>query len=152
MEWFSAHYDVLRAVHIVAVIAWMAGLMYLPRLFVYHSAAPLGSQLDLTLATMERRLLRGIMHPSAIVVWLLGFSLIAARGGTELLAAPWLHIKLGLVCGISIIHLFYTRWQADFAKGGRPLNHIVFRVLNELPFVLMILAVLAVVLEPTFTH
>jgi putative membrane protein len=152
LAWFSAHYEVLRAIHIVAVVAWMAGLMYLPRLYVYHSSAPLGSELDQTLVTMERRLLRGIMHPSAIVVWLLGLGLIVARGGIEMLSLPWLQIKLSLVFGISIIHLFYTKWQLDFARGRRPLNHIAFRILNELPFLLMIFAVLAVVLEPNFTH
>lgn len=146
--WLSSHYDLLRACHIIAVIAWMAGLMYLPRLFVYHSAAPVGGELDQTLIVMERRLHNGIMIPSMLVVWALGLCLIGARGGLGLLAEPWMAIKLLAVSFITIIDHFYLRWRKQFARGERPLNHVAFRILNELPFVLMIVAVVMVVLEP----
>ncbi len=149
-QWVAAHYDFIRALHIIAVIAWMAGLMYLPRLFVYHSSAALGGELDAKLIIMERRLYRGIMVPSMLVVWALGITLIVGRGGWELLAQPWMAIKLAMVSAITIIDHLYMRWRKAFERGERPLNHVVFRVLNELPFVLMIVAVFMVVLEPSF--
>jgi protoporphyrinogen IX oxidase len=146
--WVTAHYELIRALHIIAVIAWMAGLMYLPRLFVYHSSAPVGGELDKTLIVMERRLQRGIMVPSMLVVWAIGITLIVGRGGWDLLAHPWMQVKLAMVTAITVIDHLYLRWRKAFERGERPLNHVVFRVLNELPFVLMIVAVLMVVLEP----
>jgi protoporphyrinogen IX oxidase len=146
--WVSANYDLIRALHIIAVIAWMAGLMYLPRLFVYHSSAVAGGELDQKLIIMERRLQRGIMVPSMLVVWALGITLIIGRGGWDLLALPWMQVKLAMVIAITIIDHLYMRWRKAFERGERPLNHIAFRVLNELPFVLMIVAVFMVVLEP----
>jgi putative membrane protein len=148
MNWVLAHYEVFRALHLIAVIAWMAGLMYLPRLFVYHSSAQLGSSLDQTLIIMERRLHRGIMIPAMITVWALGICLIYGRGGWDLLLQPWMAIKLIMVSTITGIDHFYMRWRKAFARGERPLNHIAFRIINELPFVLMIIAVFMVVLEP----
>jgi putative membrane protein len=146
--WISAHYEIFRALHIIAVIAWMAGLMYLPRLFVYHSMAPLGGELDRQLIVMEGRLHRGIMIPAMLVVWALGLSLMAGRGGFELLAQTWMQIKLAMVIAITAVDHLYLRWRKAFARGERPLNHVAFRFLNELPFVLMIIAVFMVVLEP----
>jgi protoporphyrinogen IX oxidase len=146
--WVATHYELIRAFHLIAVIAWMAGLMYLPRLFVYHSNAIVDGELDRQLIVMERRLHRGIMVPSMIVVWLLGFTLIAGRGGWDLLAQPWMQIKLVMVSAITVIDHLYLRWRKAFERGQRPLNHVVFRLLNEVPFVLMIVAVLMVVLEP----
>ena len=146
----ASHYELIRGLHIIAVIAWMAGLMYLPRLFVYHSSAVRGGELDLQLIIMERRLQRGIMVPSMLVVWALGISLMIGRGGLELLSHPWMVVKLAMVIAITIIDHLYMRWRKAFERGQRPLNHVAFRVLNELPFVLMIVAVLMVVLEPGF--
>jgi protoporphyrinogen IX oxidase len=146
--WVASHYELIRALHIIAVIAWMAGLMYLPRLFVYHSSAVAGGELDQKLVIMERRLQRGIMVPSMLVVWALGITLIIGRGGWDLLVQPWMAIKLAMVIAITIIDHLYMRWRKAFERGERPLNHVVFRVLNELPFVLMIVAVFMVVLEP----
>jgi protoporphyrinogen IX oxidase len=147
-SWVVSHYETIRALHIIAVIAWMAGLMYLPRLFVYHSSAVAGGELDQKLVIMERRLQRGIMVPSMLVVWALGITLIIGRGGWDLLVQPWMAIKLAMVIAITIIDHLYMRWRKAFERGERPLNHVVFRVLNELPFVLMIVAVFMVVLEP----
>jgi putative membrane protein len=146
--WITSHYEFIRALHLIAVIAWMAGLMYLPRLFVYHSKAAVGGDLDTTLIVMERRLHRGIMAPSMIVVWALGIMMIMGRGGWELLAQPWMIVKLAMVTAITVIDHLYMRWRKQFARGERPLNHVAFRILNELPFVLMIIAVFMVVLEP----
>jgi putative membrane protein len=148
-EWITGHYDLLRALHLIAVIAWMAGLMYLPRLFVYHSLAPVGSERDEVFQVMERRLYRGIMVPSMIVVWALGLVLIVSRGGLDFVVEnTWFHVKLAMVVAITGNQMLYGRWLRQFANGQRPLNHVVFRFLNELPFVLMIVAVLMVVLEP----
>lgn len=149
-QWVGANYELIRALHIIAVIAWMAGLMYLPRLFVYHSSAPIGGELDAKLMIMERRLQRGIMVPSMLVVWALGITLIVGRGGMDLLVLPWMQVKLAMVTSITVIDHLYMRWRKAFERGERPLNHVVFRFLNELPFVLMIIAVLMVVLEPGF--
>lgn len=147
-EWITAHYELLRALHLIAVIAWMAGLMYLPRLYVYHSAAAPGGELDTSLKVMERRLYKGIMNPSSIVVWILGGLLVWGRGGFDALSLPWLQVKLLMVSGITLMHHLYGRWLKAFATGHRPLNHVAFRIINELPFVLMIVAVLMVVFEP----
>ena len=146
--WIASHYEVFRALHLIAVIAWMAGLMYLPRLFVYHSLAPLGGELDQQLIIMERRLHRGIMIPAMIVVWILGLGLLIGRGGLDLLAQPWMQIKLAMVILVTAVDHLYLRWRKAFERGQRPLNHVAFRFLNELPFVLMIVAVFMVVLEP----
>ena len=149
MDWFTAHYDFFRALHIIAVIAWMAGLLYLPRLYVYHSPVEVGTDLDKTLTIMEKKLCRYIMEPSMYVVWALGICLIMARG-MDLFKMPFFHVKLLCVSLITIIHMFYGKWQKDFADGKRPLNHVFFRVINEMPFILMIIAVFMVVLEPSF--
>ena len=150
LDFFSNNYEILRALHIIAVIAWMAGLMYLPRIFVYHSNVEIGSQTDETLKTMERKLFRFIMEPSMIVVWCLGLSLIMGRGGYEFLKNHFVMVKLTMVILITIVHMFYGKWQSEFAKGKRPLNHVFYRFINELPFILMIIAVFMVVLEPNF--
>ena len=147
-EWVASRYEIIRALHIIAVIAWMAGLMYLPRLFVYHSNAVRGGELDAQLIIMERRLQRGIMVPSMLVVWALGIAMIVGRGGWELLSQPWMQIKLAIVVTITAIDHLYMRWRKAFERGERPLNHVVFRVLNEVPFILVIVAVFMVVLEP----
>ena len=147
-QWVASHYDLIRGLHIIAVIAWMAGLMYLPRLFVYHSSAVRGGELEATLIIMERRLHLGIMVPAMVVVWALGITLIMGRGGWDLLAQPWMAIKLALVIAITAVDHMYLRWRKQFARGERPLNHVIFRFINELPFVLMIVAVFMVVVEP----
>lgn len=148
-DWITGHYELLRALHLIAVIAWMAGLMYLPRLYVYHSTAAVGSELDSTLKVMERRLYKGIMVPSMIVVWGLGLLLLEARGGLEFVASQgWIHVKLAMVVLITAVQGFYGRWRRQFEAGERPLSHVAFRFINELPFVLMIVAVLMVVFEP----
>jgi protoporphyrinogen IX oxidase len=148
MTWIAGHYEVFRALHLMAVIAWMAGLMYLPRLYVYHSSATLGGEHDETLKVMERRLYRGIMNPAMIVVWALGITLIVARGGWDALAQPWLMAKLACVALITVCHHYYGVWRKAFERGERPLNHVFFRLINEAPFVLMIIAVCMVVFEP----
>src|SRR5580692_6889122 len=105
-------YEWIKAFHIIAVIAWMAGMLYLPRLFVYHCAAEIGSRQSETFKVMERRLLRAIINPAMIATWVLGLTL-AFEGGW--FAAHWLQAKIGLVLGLSGIHGFLTGRVRDFA-------------------------------------
>jgi protoporphyrinogen IX oxidase len=138
-------YEWLKAFHIIAVIAWMAGMLYLPRLFVYHCQADAGSMQSETFKVMERRLLRAIMTPAMIVTWGLGLWL-AWRGNW--FAAPWLHVKLALVIGLSGVHGMCSRYVKDFAADRNRKSQKFYRIINEVPTVLMILIVLLAVLKP----
>jgi putative membrane protein len=138
-------YEWLKAFHIIAIIAWMAGMLYLPRLFVYHCEADAGSRQSETFKVMERRLLRAIMNPAMIVTWLLGLWL-AWRGNW--FAAPWLHAKLALVIGMSGVHGMLSRYVKDFAADRNRKTQRFYRIINEVPTVLMILIVLLAVLKP----
>jgi putative membrane protein len=138
-------YEWIKAFHIIAVIAWMAGMLYLPRLFVYHSEAEAGSRQSETFKVMERRLLKAIINPAMIATWLLGLWL-AWEGGFA--RAPWLHVKFALVLGLSALHGFYVRWLKDFAADRNRHSQKFFRIINEVPTVLMILIVLLAVLKP----
>ena len=138
-------YDWLKAFHIIAVIAWMAGMLYLPRLFVYHCEADVGSRQSETFKVMERRLLKAIINPAMIVSWLLGLWL-AWRGGW--FAVPWLHAKLVLVIGMSGVHGMLSRYVKDFAADRRRKSQKFFRIINEVPTVLMILIVILAVVKP----
>ena len=135
----------LKAFHIIAVIAWMAGMLYLPRLFVYHSAADVGSIQSETFKVMERRLLRAIMTPAMIATWLLGLWL-AYQGGW--FKAPWLHAKFLLVFLLSGVHGMLSRYVKDFAVDKRRKSAKFFRIINEVPTVLMILIVILAVVKP----
>ncbi len=140
-------YPWLKALHIVAVIAWMAGLLYLPRLFVYHADTPPGSVQSETFKIMERRLLRAIMNPAMIAVWVLGGLLIAAppSGGFH---QGWLHAKLFLVVLLTGLHHVYGRWRKDFERDANRHPARIYRIANEIPTLLMIAIVILVVVKP----
>ena len=138
-------YEWLKAFHIIAVIAWMAGMLYLPRLFVYHCEADVGSIQSETFKVMERRLLKAIINPAMIATWVLGLWL-AWSGG--FLKAPWLHGKLVLVIGLSGVHGMLSRYVKDFAADRRRKSQKFFRIINEVPTVLMILIVILAVVKP----
>ena len=138
-------YEWLKAFHIIAVIAWMAGMLYLPRLFVYHCAADAGSTQSETFKTMERRLLRLIINPAMIVTWLIGLWL-AWRGNW--FAAPWLHAKLALVILLSGLHGMMSRYVRDFAADRNRKSAKFYRIFNEIPTVLMILIVILATVRP----
>ena len=104
----------IKALHVLAVISWMAGMLYLPRLFVYHAEAEPGSQASETFKMMERRLLKGIMNPAMIVVWLTGLYIAYAY---DFFRAPWLHAKLTLVVVMSALHGYLARQTRVFAAG-----------------------------------
>jgi protoporphyrinogen IX oxidase len=134
-----------KAVHVIAVIAWMAGLLYLPRLFVYHCDAPKGSPQSETFKVMERRLLKAIMTPAMIATWLLGLYL-AWSGGW--FAAPWFHGKLALVAAMSAVHGYFAGAVRKFAEDRNTVSSRTWRLLNEAPTVLMIGIVVLVVVKP----
>ena len=138
-------YEWLKALHVIAVIAWMAGMLYLPRLFVYHCDAVVGSVQSETFKVMERRLLKAIINPAMIVTWLAGLYL--AWSG-QWFAAGWLQGKLLLVLVLSGVHGFLSRCVKDFAADRNTKSGIFYRVINEVPTVLMIGAVILVVVKP----
>ena len=148
MDFLNQHYayQTLQALHIIAVIAWMAGLLYLPRLFVYHCDAPAGSAQSETFKVMERRLLRIIMNPAMIAAWLFGLLMLVAR--PELLQDGWMHTKLLAVVLLTGLHMVLARWRRLFAedRNTRPARY--YRIVNEAPTVLMIISVFMAVLKP----
>lgn len=137
----------LKALHIIAVIAWMAGLLYLPRLFVYHCDAELGSKQAETFKVMEYRLLRLIMNPAMAVVWVTG-PLLAWQGGVY--KDGWLQAKVALVCALTGYHHALTRWRKQFAVDGNVRSQRFYRIANELPTVLMMAIVVLVVVKPSW--
>ena len=138
-------YPWLKAFHVIAVIAWMAGMLYLPRLFVYHCEAEPGSAQSETFKIMERRLLRAIANPAMVVSWALGLWMVYAGGW---LSAHWLWFKLLLVVALSAIHGMLARWTGDFAADRNRHTQRFYRIVNEMPAVLMIGIVLLVVIKP----
>jgi len=138
-------YAWVKAFHIIAVIAWMAGMLYLPRLFVYHCAAEKGSVQSETFKVMERRLLRAIINPAMIATWVLGLWL-AWRGGW--LGSGWLHAKLAVVVLLSALHGLFARWVKSFGADRNLHSQKFYRIINEVPTIAMIVIVLLVVLKP----
>lgn len=135
----------IKALHIIAVIAWMAGLLYLPRLFVYHTVAQPGSEQSETFKVMERRLLRAIMNPAMIVVWLTGPYLAWAWG---MYRDGWLIAKVVLVLAITWMHHAFAKWRKDFAADRNLHNQRFYRYMNEIPTLLLIGIVILVVVKP----
>jgi protoporphyrinogen IX oxidase len=135
----------LKALHVIAIIAWMAGMLYLPRLFVYHCVAAPGSVQSETFKVMERRLLRAIMNPAMVASWVLGLWL--AWSGNWF-SAPWFHGKLALVIAMSGVHGMLARWTRDFAADRNRHSQKFFRIMNEVPTLLMIGIVILVVVKP----
>lgn len=140
------HYQWLRAFHIIAVIAWMAGLLYLPRLFAYHADAAPGSDKSETFKVMERRLLRIIMNPAMIAAWSMGLAMLAAN--PALMQAGWMHAKLMLVIAMTVLHMVYSKWRKTFERDGNVRPSRFYRIWNEAPALLMVLIVVLAVAEP----
>ena len=147
LSYLGTYYEWLRAVHLMAVIAWMAGLLYLPRLFVYHAGAQVGSELAETFKTMEQRLLRIIMNPAMIVAWIFGLLMLAAKWDF-LMSQGWMHLKLTCVVALTVLHHMYAKWRKTFAADNNHRDARFYRIWNEMPALLMIIAVIAVVVEP----
>jgi len=138
-------YEWVKALHIISVIAWMAGMLYLPRLFVYHCAAPVGSAQSETFKVMERRLLRAIINPAMIATWVFGLWL-AWLGGWAY--ATWFQAKFVLVIAMSGVHGMLSRYRRDFAADQNRHSEKFYRIINEVPTLLMIAIVLLAVIKP----
>jgi putative membrane protein len=140
-----AGYDWVKSLHVIAMIAWMAGLLYLPRLFVYHATSVIGSEQSETFKVMERRLLKAIMNPAMIVAWVAGLWLVWQAGWWS---AGWFHIKLLLVVLLSATHGFLASCQKAFATDTNTRSTTFYRAFNEVPTVLMIAIVVLVIVKP----
>ena len=138
-------YAWLKAFHIIAVIAWMAGMLYLPRLFVYHCEADPGSRQSETFKVMERRLMRVIINPAMILTWVFGLWLVWQSGFYR---AHWFEAKFVLVLGLMGVHGILTRGVKDFAADRRRKSAKFYRIINEIPAVLMVAVVILVVVKP----
>jgi putative membrane protein len=140
-------YPWIKSLHVMAVIAWMAGLFYLPRLFVYHAEqGPVGSEADALLRVMESKLLRLIMNPSMIATWGFGLALVLTPGIIDWTAIwPW--TKAGSVVAMTWFHHWLSMRRKDFAEGQNTLAGRRFRIMNEVPTVLMIVIVLSVIVK-----
>ncbi len=134
-----------KALHVISVIAWMAGMLYLPRLFVYHAEARKGSEASETFKVMERRLLKAIINPSMILVFLTGFALVYLTGDWR---DGWWQAKFVLVLGLAGLHGFFGRCVHGFAEDRNERSARFYRILNEAPTILMILIVVLAVVKP----
>ncbi len=147
MNAFIPFYPWLKALHILSVVAWMAGLLYLPRLFVYHAGAKPGSEASETFKLMERRLSRVIMLPAMLATWVFGI-LLAFTPGVVDWTAGWLHAKIALVVLLTVFQHLLGRWRLELAADKRPHGARFYRIANEAPAVLLILIVILVVVKP----
>ena len=144
-EFLIDHYLVIKALHVIAVIAWMSGMFYLPRLFVYHTEAVPGSADYRRFVTMERKLLKIIMNPAMIAVWVLGLTMAWLMDYWPL---HWFQAKLALVAAMTWAHHSYAIWAKDFARERNVRTARFFRIWNEVPTVLMIGIVILVIVKP----
>jgi putative membrane protein len=137
----------IKAFHIISVISWMAALFYLPRLYVYHSQTVPGSAMSNQFLVMEDRLIRIIMNPAMILTYVFGILLFMTPGVVSM-SEGWFHVKLFLVLLLSALHGLAIKWHKDFKLEKRNINHVYFRVANEIPVVIMIAIVVLVVVKP----
>jgi putative membrane protein len=137
----------IKAFHVTAIIAWMAGLLYLPRLFVYHAMSKVGSEQSETFKVMERRLLRAIATPAMAASWLFGL-ILAFSGAIDWSRDGWFHLKLILVLALSAYHGLLVVWTKQFAMDRNTRSARFYRIANEIPTVLMILIVILAVVRP----
>ncbi len=147
MAWLADAYPWIKALHVISIIAWMAGLLYLPRLFVYHAEAAVGSPEAERFKVMERRLLRAIMNPAMIAAFLFGGLLLAVPGVADW-SSGWLWTKLAAVIGLSHLHHLMGRWRKAFAANETRHGPKFYRLVNEAPTLLMIVIVIMVIVRP----
>jgi len=147
LDWLGEAYLYIKALHLISVIAWMAGLLYLPRLFVYHCDAPPGSDRSETFKVMERRLLRAIMNPAMVAVYVFGGLLVASPQGVDWWSG-WIYAKLVLIAALTWFHHLAARWRKDFEadRNRRPARF--YRIANEVPTAIMIGIVILAVVKP----
>ncbi len=147
MSWLASWYPWIKALHIISVMAWMAGMLYLPRLFVYHADAQPGSVQSETFKTMERRLLRAIINPAMISSFVFG-GLLAATPGLVDWSQAWIWVKLASVAGLSIAHHYFARWRKEFAEDRNQRPARFYRKVNEVPTLFLIVIVIMVAVKP----
>lgn len=135
-----------KAIHVICVISWMAAMLYMPRLFVYHTRAEVGSEMDKTFQQMEYKLLKIIMTPSMILTYFFGILIAYIYGFVAL--GVWFHIKMTAVLGLTIFHGILAKWRKDFINGTNKHSEKFYRLINEIPPVLMIIAVVMVIVKP----
>lgn len=139
-------YSWILVLHVLSIIAWMAGMFYLPRLYVYHADAAIGSELSETFKVMERRLLRGIINPAMIAAWIFGLWLLYLQPAW--LEQGWMHLKLAAVIGMSTAHGFFARWRKTFERDENVRPARFYRIANEVPTVFLIIIVISVIVKP----
>ena len=140
------YYDVIKALHVLSVISWMVGLLYLPRLFVYHAQSEVGSVRTETFKVMERRLLKAIMTPAMIASFTFGIWMIALNYG--LIFETWFHIKVATVLAMAACHGKFSKMQRLLENDTQPLPSKAYRIWNEVPTLLMTIIVFMSVLKP----
>jgi len=141
-------YQYLKAIHLIAAFAWMAGMFYLPRLYVYHADAGTHTPQAATFKVMERRLLKVIMNPAMIATIALGLWLAFGAEGVDWKTAGWLHVKIVLVLLMAALHMFLAKWRRDFEADRIPHSSRFFRMVNEVPTVLLVGIVILAVVKP----
>ena len=145
-DFLADHYLWIKSLHLIAVISWMAGIFYLPRLYVYHAEAEKGSELSETFKIMERKLLKIIMNPAMIAAWVLG--LLMLHTNPDLMAQGWMHAKLTLVLLMSGFHGYLARTRKIFLRDENKKTHKFYRQINEIPTLLMMAIVILAVVKP----
>lgn len=147
-DFLIAWHEWIEAFHIIAVIAWMAGMLYLPRLYVYHAGVPAGSDQSALFKVMERRLLRAIINPAMIAVFVFGILLALTPGAVDWASDGWIHAKLAAVLLLTIVHALFSRWRREFERDANTRSQSFYRKVNEIPTILMIFIVIMVVVRP----
>ncbi len=147
MEFLTGFYPWIKALHVIAVISWMAGMLYLPRLFVYHVEAAPGSDKSDTFKVMERRLLRAIINPAMGLAWIFGLLMLATPGIVDW-SEGWIYVKLVAVVLMSGLHGQLSRWRKDFEADRNRRSARFYRLANEVPTVLLIVIVIMVIVKP----
>lgn len=140
------YYLWLKAIHLVAMVAWMAGMFYLPRLFVYHATVPVGSARSELFKVMERKLLKVIINPAMITTWGIGLLMLVAQ--PVLLSQGWMHVKLTALVALSAYHGMLVGWWRKFANDENRRSERFYRVANEVPTLLLLVIVFMAVLRP----
>ena len=141
-------YPWVKALHVISLIAWMAGMFYLPRLFVYHTMLAPGSAESERFKVMERRLLKQIINPAMIATWIFGILLVLTPGIIDWAADGWWHVKLAMVLLMSGFHGAMSKWRREFLEDRNRRSHKFYRIANEVPTVLMVVIVVMVIVKP----
>ena len=146
-DFLTVAYPWIKSIHVIAVISWMAGMLYLPRLFVYHAESEPGSENSETFKIMERRLLRAIMNPAMILTYIFGGLLLATPGIVDW-GSAWIWIKLAAIAGMTIAHHVFGKWRKEFERDVNTRSTKAYRWANEVPTILMIVIVIMVIARP----